>query len=213
MIVNGEKIDVKIFLDEFEKRFHNFCSKAPLFTDYPIITEKGVTLYQYVGNDYKKKKLFDFNFDFTKDVKSNIYDIRQKLINEYYPTMIQVVEYEQKFTTEELNYMVSSGDVAFEDITPNGGVIETKETTWRIEKVIMQEDKLIIRNLTTNKTKRFRLKIPCTYFLKRILNEIINPYDRWKYFDNKSKLISDGYEVDKYNNIINEENKKKGVPF
>jgi hypothetical protein len=211
MIVNDEKIDVKIFLDEFEKRFKNFCSKAPLFLHNPIITEKGVALYHYVGENYQKKKLFDFNFDFTKDVKSNIYDIRQQLIQKYYPTMVQIIKYEQKFTTEELNYMVSSGDIAFEDITPNGGVIETKETKWRIEKVIMKADEIIVRNLETNKTKRFRLKIPCTFFLKKILNEIKDPYDRWKYFDNKSRLISEGYEVDKYNNIIDKG--EKGVTF
>jgi len=202
MIVNDEKIDVRIFLDEFEKRFKNFCSKSPLFLHNPIITDKGVTLYHYVGKDYKKKKLFDFNFDFTKDVKSNIYDIRQKLINEHYPIMIQVVKYEQKFTTEELNCMVSRGDISLKDITPSGGIIQEKEVKWRIEKVIMKVDELIIRNLVTNEIKRFKLKIPCTYFLKKILNDITDPRNRWKYFDNKSKLVSEGYEVDKYNNVI-----------
>lgn len=202
MIVNNGKIDTKVFTSEFEKRFRNFCSKSPLFLHNPIITDKGVALYHYVGDDYKKKKLFDFDFDFTKDVKSNIYDIRTKLVNKHYPIMIQRIEYEQKYSVEDLNFMVSNGDIAFDQITPEGGIMEEKKVKWRIEKVIIEGDELHVRNLDTMKIKRFRLKIPCTFFLKKIITEITDQHDRWNYFENKSKLISDGYEVDKEGNRI-----------
>lgn len=194
MIIDKNKIDTKFFVNEFTKKFKNFCEKVPLFLNNPIITEKSVTLYTY-----ENKKLLEYYFDFTKDVKSNIYNIRQKLFNNYFPHMTQVITYEHIYDSEMLNYMISNGDISLDEVTPNGGVMEKKKIEWVIEKVIVLRDELHVKNLELNKRFVYQTKIPVTILLKKLMNK--DAKEKWNIFEKNTKLKYEGYEVDKEGNL------------
>ena len=205
MIIEKNKVDVESFITVFTKKFQNFCTRIPLYVSYDV-TPSGVTIYEYKDNAERKEAILQYDFDFTKSVKENIFQIRQKLMENNYPVMMEVGKEEVIYSSEDLNDLISSGKISINDVTEKGGVVYDKKTPWRIEKVIVQRDQLFVRNLSTNEVKRFKLKIPSTLFINRILNEISDMSERFNFFKEKSKYIGDAYDVDADNNVINKEN-------
>jgi hypothetical protein len=66
MLLIDEDIYVNDFLDEFKRRFANFCNKAPV-----ILTFK-ITPSSCFLKDCEKEILHKFEFDHLSDVKTNI---------------------------------------------------------------------------------------------------------------------------------------------
>lgn len=201
MVVDKNKIDTETFIAIFTKKFQNFCTRIPLFVSYDI-TPQSVTIYQYLEDGEKKEEIYNFKFDFSIDVKENIYQIRQYLMENYYPFMLQRKSERVVYSSESLNQMISSGTISLDDVDKDGGVYEEKKIKWRIEKIIVPKDQVFIRNMSDNSVHRYKLRIPCTHFIQKILNEITDLEERWILFEDKSKYISKGYDVDAHNRII-----------
>ena len=199
MVIDTKEIQVSEFNQEFKKRFSNFCNRIPLFI-FPLFAPTKIILYSYKNlGESEKEKLFEYEFDFSMDVKENIFEIKKILQNNYYPTMIQKSEKEVLYDVEKLNYLISEGQITVDDITPNGGVLETTEVKWRIEKIILDDDSMLIRNLNENNLYKIHLKMPVTTFLKNILSSIKDEYERWFLLDRRKGDIELFYEVDKNN--------------
>ncbi len=199
MVIEKNEVDPQIFFEEFKKRFTNFCNRIPLFI-HPYFAPNKVIIYSYKNLGSKdKEKLFEFEFDYSKDVKENIYEIRKTLSEEYYPLMTQVKEVEKEYSPEVLNQMISEGKASLDNVTPSGKLLETEITKWRIEKVVIGDDTILLRNLNDNKVYIAHLRMPVTTFLKTILGDVTDPYERWALFERKHHNLQLFYEVDKQN--------------
>lgn len=211
MVIEKNEVNPKVFFEEFKKRFTNFCNRIPLFI-HPYFTINKVIIYSYKNlNNPEKFKLFEYEFDYGKDVKENIYEIRKLLSENYYPKMIQIQEVEKDYEKEELNKMISEGKASLDNVTPSGKLLETEIIEWRIEKVVIGDDTILLRNLKDNKVYIAHLRMPVTTFLKTILNEITDKYERWTLFERKHHNLQLFYEVDKQNKKLSKYQSKENV--
>lgn len=199
MVIDQNEVDIEKFFEEFKKRFKNFCNRVPLFI-HSYYTPNKVIIYSYKNlGESEKVKLFEYDFDYSLDVKENIFEIKKILQENYYPIMRQVQTEEKIYNAEKLNHLVAENKISVDDITPKGGVLETKKITWRIEKVLPDEDGILLREIEEDKLYRAYLRMPVTSFLKTILAKIYDPYERWLLFERKIKNLKLFYEVDKNN--------------
>jgi hypothetical protein len=183
MLLESLKVDTKEFLSEFDKRFKNFCKKAPLYL-YPIITPFAVTVHLKENDEDKDPKvLFEYVFDYSISVKRNIHNIKMKLVEEFYPVMIESFEEEVEVPAEELNKMIENKEIEISDIKGRG-FVRKKEVGWRIERIIIYRDEAFVRNLEIDKIYKFKLKMPVTKFLRKIKNSK-DLRDSWSLFQDK----------------------------
>lgn len=190
MIVN--KIDTSLFIQTFKKKFSNFCKKSPLLLTY-IITEHSVKIYEYnkfedlMSHDTSKYTyLLEYSFDFTKEVKENIADIKQALLY-LYPIIKQELNVKENLTAKERNDLVESGKMSIDEAAEaKRDTVET--TSYRIEKVIIERDEVIMTNLSNNEVYRYKIKIPVSIFMKKIRFQI-PPTEQFTYFKSKSDFI------------------------
>lgn len=186
MLLDELNIDPTEFKKLFEKKFQNFCKKAPILVSYAI-TDSFVTIYGY--NDVKEsKKLFGYPFDFTKSVKENIKDIKDILVQKHYPVMVQVDTNALPLSAKERTELVEKG-MTVEDALAATNVVSSHRE-WRIEKVIVLRDELFVRNMYQNRLFRYKMKVPVTIFLKKVRTNF-TPEESWEYFTNKSVRLNE----------------------
>lgn len=190
MLIDDINFNVEEFKKVFRKKFDNFCKKAPILMSY-IITDDKVTLFKHDDTE-ESKKLFIYSFDYQKNVKENIKDIKDTLLGKHYPILVETIVEQEDYTAEELNQLVSEGKISLDDV--DVAHKENKKTSrWRIERVIILRDEIFLRNLETNRIFRYRMKVPVTLFLKKMRNNF-TVEESWEYFTNKSILINEIYE-------------------
>ncbi len=188
MLVNKDKISMDNFLEEFNKRFTNFCSKAPILLSFKV-SPLLVHIYIEKTNEIKT---FDFDFDYT--VKQCIKKIKDWLIKTQYPVMVQTDICYENYTIEEIKKMVDNGTDTDEALTKKK--IESKDIRWRIERIIVRRDELFVRNLEENKLYHYKLRMPCILFLKKY-REKFNAFQAWDLFKEKCILLNEIIEEDK----------------
>lgn len=184
MLMDEINFDVNEFKQVFKKKFDNFCKKAPILMDY-IVSNDSVDVYSY-KDDRQRTKLFVHIFDYTSSVKENIKFIKDLLLKDHYPILIQDKVTYSDYPIEELNQLVSEGKVSLDDINTVKSKSE-ESIKWRIERVIILRDEIFLRNLTTNRIYRYRMKIPVTVFLKRYRMNF-TAEEAWNCFATKSIL-------------------------
>jgi len=188
MLVKDEEFTVEGFLSLFQKKFSNFASKSPVLIsfqcdiDHVLVTEKGT------------KKFKDFKFDHSKSVKYNIKVIKDWLLENTYPIMIEEIKSYEDYSTDELEKIISENN-----IKPEQAVLMKKERieqiSWRIERILVKKDELFIRNLNTNKQFRFKLSMPSTILLKNLREKWTQTY-AYSIFKDKSVILNEIYEVE-----------------
>ena len=188
MLLQHDKIQLKKFLDEFTKRFTNFCNKAPILISFKT---SPVSVHIYIE---RTNEIMTFPFDFAIDIKKNINVIRDWLLKTQYPVMVETKTEYIDYTGEEIKVMISQGTDP--DIALNMKKINEENIKWRIEKVIARRDELFVRNLSTDEYFRFKLKMPCILFLKKF-REKLNVFDAWELFKRKSILL---HQLEETNN-------------
>ncbi len=182
MLNDEVNFNITEFKKGFKKKFDNFCKKAPVHMSYMLMNDS-IDIYSH--NDEKQsKKIFNYVFDYQEGVKENIKCIKDILLKDFYPILIQEKVTYSDYSIEDLNRMVSEGSISLDDInTVKQESIETE--TWRIERVIVIRDEVFIRNLTTNREFRYKMKIPVTLFLKKCRVNLTET-EAWNYFAAKS---------------------------
>jgi hypothetical protein len=190
MLVNDEvDFGVTGFLDLFKKKFSNFCTKAPVLLTYDIVGDKVLVK----EHNPVKSRILTYTFDYNISVKQNIKAIKDWLVENTYPRMIQQKKIQTEYSASELESIMEQTGKSIDEVALMRK--ETVETyTWRIEKILVKKDELFVRNLTTNKQYRYKMKCPSTYFLK-------NLRDKWTaemgyfFFEKNSVYLNEIYEI------------------
>jgi|WetSurMetagenome_2_1015567.scaffolds.fasta_scaffold239105_2 hypothetical protein len=187
MLVDEKENEISSFIILFKKKFSNFCSKSPCILSFTNDNTKVII------KEMTTEIVKDFNFDFNKNVKQNIKIIKDWLIENVYPTMIQEQKIAISLTNEEIEKKIDEG------ISPEEAVLLIKEklikTTWRIEKILVKKDELFCRNLDTGKQYRFKILMPSTIFLRDLRSKWTKEY-AYKVFEKKSKMLNEIMDID-----------------
>lgn len=180
-----QHITAEDFRREFNKKFANFCKKSPLILSYLVAGDVEVHIFLHSdSNDLSSKSLIlTHRFNFSKSVKGNIFDIRKELVRNWYPLMEQLSYRDVSYSPQELNAMVERGEISIDDVSSNM-FREPYIVTHRVEKSIVTDNKLLVRNLDTKALHQYRLKMPVATFVRRINNMTYR--ERWELFEQKA---------------------------
>ncbi len=181
MLLESNQVDLGKFMKEFEARFASFCDNAP------IILTFSVTPVNVILQDSKTKEVKEFPFDYTLSVKDNIHTIKEWLIANKYPQMLEVKSIYRARTDEEKQEMIDKG-YSPEAVTSKATTIV--KTRYRIEKLFVKKDILFVRNLTTKEEARYQLNMPSSIFLKKWREEL-NEEEMFELFKETSTHLND----------------------
>lgn len=162
MLLENANFDVNAFQKEFKDKFLNFCKKAPLMLEFQFLP------YSVIITDVLTKKKNTFEFDYSKQVKQNIRDIYDWLVDNKYPIMTRIITKERNLTTEEIEECSDNEDI---DSVLTKKKMETIEANYQVDKIINTNSTIIIRNMYSEQLTLHKVKIPSVYFLRKILEE------------------------------------------
>lgn len=175
-----EERDINVFVRNFTKSFKNFCKKAPLLLSFVVVGDK--VIIKNSNNELIK----EFSLSFFEDPSFTIAEIKDFLLDNWYPVLFEVQKEEFTLSVEEISDLIKAG-VSIDEALLRKKVKETI-IRWRIEKINLGKNRLLIRNLETKELFLYKLTIPVTYFLTKI-NRIKNETLRWDLFFTKSFLV------------------------
>lgn len=176
-----EKIDSEKYKAELIKKLSNFCEKAPVLLSF-VTSDAGVTII-HTNSD----KRYEFAWDFTTPVKSFIHDIKQVLVENHYPRLVQTIEEEVPVTPKEQAKMLEEGAEA-DDLPTTKTVVRKK--MWRIDRVIVWRDIFILVDEETNEQYRYKMHKSCVFFLKNYRSGKYTLETAADYFFRNSMLLN-----------------------
>lgn len=175
------KIDSEKYKGDFTRKFANFCEKSPVLLSF-VMTEVGVTvIHANTGTKY------EFPWDFTIPVKSFIHSIKEVLVENHYPRMIQTIEKSEALSAEEQAELLEQGVPPNE--LPTTKLIKTQRV-WRISKLIVWRDIFILEDEVTGEQYRYRMNRSCVFFLKAYRAKKFTLESAWEYFIKNSVLLN-----------------------
>lgn len=175
------KIDSERYKAEFIKKLSNFCEKSPVLLSF-VTADDGVTLIH--ANTGKK---YTFSWDFTKPVKAFIHEIKEVLVANHYPRMIETIKTEVPLTPEEQARLLEEGTDP-KDL-PSFRTVTTQRV-WRIDRTIVWRDVFIIIDEGTGEQYRYKLEKSCIFFLKNYRSGKFTLETAWDYFKKNSVLLN-----------------------
>lgn len=187
MLIENKVLDKKQWLNKFNKKFKNFCSKLPFYCEYNLIDNRILMTIYLVGDENDKKDIMEFELKLSYSPEMNIKEIKDNLIiRDYYPLFIEEKRELTKLTSEEIKELVDSGKYTLEE-----SLSRKKEkvmtTTYRVEKIHDWENNVSLRCLKDNRIYLYRMKIPVSNFTKVLNNDSIR--DAEEFFFKNSELI------------------------
>jgi hypothetical protein len=188
MLIHDEENSIDNFLDVFRKKFANFCIKSPALLSYDSDIEK--VIIKDLGTD----KTWTYKFDHGIDVKTNIKNIKDYLLENIYPIMVQNKKEYSEYTADELEKIIDNSGITIDQATLLKKEKITK-ITWRLEKVLVQRDEIFIRNLSTDICFRFKMRGPVTVFLRNI-REKWSAEEAYNFFEKNSFLLNQIFSAD-----------------
>ena len=178
-----QKNDSQLYIQEFKKRFTNFCEKCPLLLSFTT-TPTGVQVIDENTND-----VYEISFDYSIPVKSFIHGIKNMLIEKgCYPVIYKIDEGEEDVSTEEqLEMAVDGADL---DSIP---VRRYKKhiTPLRIDKCIIFKDIFILEDTKTGKMSRYKLNKSSVFFLKKMRSGKLTREEAGKYFFSNATFLNE----------------------
>ena len=96
MIEEIKNITHEEYLETFKKKFQNFAYKAPCKIDIVI------TPISIIVKDKRTLKTATFNFDYSIAINDFIFEIKQWLLENVYPVMIEKIVTNEEYTDDEL---------------------------------------------------------------------------------------------------------------
>lgn len=176
-----EKIDSERYKAELIKKLSNFCEKAPVLLSF-VTSDSGVTIvHTNSGHSY------DFPWDFSVPVKSFIHNIKEVLVQNHYPRLVQVIEEEVPLTPEEQAALLEQGTSAEELPTTK---VERQKKMWRIDRVIVWRDVFILVDEETEEQYRYKMNKSCVFFLKNYRSGKYTLETAADYFFRNSELLN-----------------------
>lgn len=106
--------DIPVYMWEqtFQEKFTNFCKKTPILLKMQIKLEKGVKGVLVVSLPSEEKMFFPFDYD--KNVKDFIAEIKAVLVERYYPRLVEDVYDRHEKSTAELATDLEKGETVEE---------------------------------------------------------------------------------------------------
>lgn len=117
------------------------------------------------------KEINRYKLDYSQSVEENVFLVGEDL-KRLFPRLIQKEKTEEKYSPEELNEMVIAGIISLDEATT---LVKEKITHWRVDKVFIKKDEILLTNLVTLNKHIFNLKTPVSVFLKHILEGNYKP--------------------------------------
>lgn len=151
-----QKVNAENYRREFSSKFENFLNKAPVLASF-VISNNGVDVVHE-----NTKIVYHYNWDYTTHLKSFIHRIKQDLVN-HYPRIIKSETSVVKLTPQEQANLIENSDYDPQTVPSTKTV--TKETQYRIDKVIIHKDTFIIINESNDDALKFKMMKPCAHFL------------------------------------------------
>lgn len=176
-----EKIDSERYKAELIKKLSNFCEKAPVLLSF-VTSDSGVTIVH--TNSGEK---YQFPWDFTVPVKTFIHNIKEVLVKNHYPRLLQIIEEEVPLTPEEQAALLEQGTTAAELPTTK---IERSQKLWRIDRVIVWRDVFILIDEDTGEQYRYKMHKSCVFFLKNYRSGKYTLETAADYFFRNSELLN-----------------------
>jgi len=184
MLLDKLNIDVRKYIRIFERTFKNFSNKTPLILSFNI-SPPSVFIYLHKDDSEEGKLIIEYKLNYYRSIKNSIRDIKNQL-TQYFPIMTEIIESE--YSAIELNELVDQKEISTDDV---GNVKKLEEVNYRIDRVVLESDEILILDLTENKLFNFRLKTPVTTFLRKLQSEDMSPKNAWKYFREKSEFLDE----------------------
>lgn len=182
MILEQNIFNKREFFDLFQKRFSSFSEKCPLFLRFTILDSE-VLVYDLSRNP--ENKPFSFPFDFSVSEKVNIKRIKDYLVENCYPVFSVYVEKTRAPSSFEIQDLMVNKRVSFKEASTML-IDESTEKQYRVEKVFNQDNRISVRDLTTNESALYQLTIPVTFFMQNVFTD---PVKTGEIFINKAKYL------------------------
>ncbi|HOF44248.1 MAG TPA: hypothetical protein PLI42_00760 [Candidatus Pacearchaeota archaeon] len=190
-----QKREVNAYTSEFNKRFVNFCEKAPLLLSYSITPQGVQVVNEMLKDDVTKESILLFDWDYTLSPKEFIYAIKQVLKRTWYPKLVKK-------------------EIVVEN-TDNNSAGEVKQILipYTIDKIIIFKDLFILENEITHEKEFYHFSKNSYLFVKHLKDkDNVSPEQLGEFFfTNAQKLEknnnNDTSEEEKHTE--KEENKEK----
>lgn len=163
MLRYKEMISLDEYVEIFDKKFSNFCSKNILSLEYSII-HNIVTIHDDSG--YMMEPI-EYEIDIKVPIRSAIHEIADEL-KKYYPKFYGF--YEKKMTAEEIGVLLRNH-------TPNEieelAHQKDKVLEYTIYRVVNQHNEIsVIDHMDYNTKKVYKLTIPAIEFVNLLYTDI-----------------------------------------
>lgn len=164
-------INVESYIETFDKKFSNFCTKNILSLEYTIYPDK-VEVIDDSGN--MKDKLI-YEFDYSKPVTTTIYEIGVEL-KKFYPKFYDKTE--KVYTSEDFKELLRKyTPQEIENIKPE----TVKKLAFTVFRVVNNHNEIsVIDHTDNNKKKAYRLSIPAIEFVNILYKDIDKAYSLFK---------------------------------
>jgi hypothetical protein len=168
----SDTCDIRTYKEVFTKKMLNFAKKAPIMMSFVITVQKGQegVLISHTNSDTK----YFFPFDFSKQVKDYIADIKRILVAKHYPRIVDEVLERHELTQEELAKSLETGK-SIDDLQKYE-LRKMGERQYRIDKFLSWRDTfiLILENSTFKQDENeigkaflYKMNTSAVLFLRR----------------------------------------------
>ena len=178
MLIEKKMINKETYLDQFDRKFSNFCEKNVLTLYYTIYPE----YIEIKDESGMMEEPLEYEFNFNKDVRRGIHDVIEKL-KEFYPKIYS--KKEKVYSSSELKELLR--EFTPEQIEARGVEIESTlmYTIYRVNNICNEIN--IIDHSDFNRKKAYKFTIPVMEFVKVLYKDSDEAY---KMFKTKTRYIS-----------------------
>lgn len=164
LITNAE--EKQQWIKTFNRKFSHFAHNAPIAVSFDSSDGKVVEVVAYTPN----RVVEVFPIDFEKDVSDFIAEIKRYMQNQWYPVITDRIEEVEDLSSIEITNIMIEKDISFEEALRYRRTF-VREIPYRLDKVFNDQNGVVLTNLITGESQRYRASIPIAYIVERILEE------------------------------------------
>ena len=160
-MITENGLDLKSFQTQFNKSFVSFCHHLPIVVTFGVNDTQVVIVEEHPFSK-EKRIILTYTFNYVESVKKNIYNIKQQL-KDYFPTFTFVNAVEKEYSPEEILESDQDPLTMLDEKQYN-----FEPTEYRIEKVLLLQDKLVVRDMNTNTAYLMKARCPVSVLVRNI---------------------------------------------
>lgn len=181
--MNEEKEKVLSYLYSLKTKLKNFQTRAPVYFSF----QNDVTNL-YI-QEIESVEILKFPIDYSIDVSDFIAVVRDRLRDEVYPRMEQVIIHEVEPSIEDINEEINKTQESFDEVYKR---LKKKKEIKRyiIDKIDTVRNRVVlIDEKERNESFIYKLNMPVVVFLKRYARNGISDRELFKVFQKNSTFI------------------------